>query len=87
MPGIYPVHEYDIFIRETRMTLLVPQKTLSTAVKGMSREMGILPDYYVEPNIGDLVKGKDTVKEFAVELIKKSDKGKSNKIILHDVND
>lgn len=59
--------------RETRMTLLVPQKTTAAAVKGISREYGIIPDYFVEPDIADLMKGKDTVKEFAFRLVEKSE--------------
>lgn len=58
--------------KETRMTLFVAQMTFATAVKGISRENGIMPDYYVEPKIEDLLKGKDTVKEFAFKLIEKS---------------
>jgi hypothetical protein len=58
--------------KETRMTLFVAQMTFSTAVKGMSRENGVMPDYLVEPKIEDLVKGNDTVKDFAFRLIEKS---------------
>jgi hypothetical protein len=55
--------------KETRMTLFVAQMTFSTAVKGMSRENGIMPHYKVEPKIEDLIKGNDTVKDFALSLI------------------
>jgi hypothetical protein len=59
--------------KETRMILIVAQITFTTAVKGLSREDGILPDYVVLPKLEDLIKGKDTVKEFAYKLIEKSE--------------
>jgi hypothetical protein len=55
------------------MTLMVARMTFAAAVKGFSRENGIMPDYFVEPKIEDLIKGKDTVKEFAFGLIEKSE--------------
>jgi hypothetical protein len=58
--------------RETRMTLIVARMSFAAAVKGFPRGNGIMPDYFVEPAIEDLVKGKDTVKEFAFGLIEKS---------------
>lgn len=58
--------------RETRMTLIVARMTFAAAVKGFSRENGILPDYFVEPKIEDLMKGKDTIKAFTFGLIEKS---------------
>ena len=59
--------------RETRMTIMIPQRRLAAAVTGISRENGIMPDYYVEPAIEDLLEGKDTAKEFAFGLTQKSD--------------
>ena len=59
--------------RETRMTLIVARMSSAAAVKGLSRENGIMPDYFVEPRIEDLMKEKDTVREFAFELISKSE--------------
>jgi hypothetical protein len=59
--------------RKTRMTLMVARMTFAAAVKGFSRENGIMPDYFVEPKIEDLIKGKDTIKEVAFGLIEKSE--------------
>jgi len=47
--------------------------SFAAAVKGLSRENGIMPDYFVEPRIEDLMKEKDTVREFAFGLIEKSE--------------
>jgi hypothetical protein len=58
--------------KETRLNLNVAKMTFTAAVKGLSREHGIMPDYYVEPKIEDIIDGKDTVKEFTYGLIKKS---------------
>ena len=46
--------------------------TFTAAVEGLSREKGIIPDFKVKPQIDDIIKGKDTVKEFAIKLIEKS---------------
>jgi hypothetical protein len=43
--------------------------TFTVAVKGLSRETGIMPDYPVEPTIDDLLAGRDAVKDFAMKLI------------------
>lgn len=43
--------------------------TFTAAVKGITRENGIMPDYSVKPKIEDIIKQKDTVKEFAYGLI------------------
>jgi len=43
--------------------------TFTVAVKGLSRETGIIPDYPTEPTIDDLLAGRDAVKDFAMKLI------------------
>jgi C-terminal processing protease CtpA/Prc len=58
--------------KETRLNLNVARMTFTTATDGLSREHGIIPDYYVEPKIKDIIDGKDTVKEFTYGLIKKN---------------
>jgi hypothetical protein len=58
--------------KETRLNLSVAQMTFTAAVKDISREHGILPDYYVEPQIEDIINGKDTIKEYAFKLVEKS---------------
>jgi Periplasmic protease len=58
--------------KETRLNLNVARMTFTTATDGLSREHGIMPDYYVEPKTEDIIDGKDTVKEFTYGLIKKS---------------
>jgi C-terminal processing protease CtpA/Prc len=52
----------------TKLNLIVARMTYTVAVKGISRETGIMPDYPVEPTIGDVLTGRDAVKEFAMKL-------------------
>jgi C-terminal processing protease CtpA/Prc len=52
----------------THLNLNVARMTYTAAVKGISRETGIMPDYPVEPSISDFLEGRDAVKEFAVYL-------------------
>jgi hypothetical protein len=58
--------------KETRLNLHVARVTFTTATQGLSREHGIMPDYNVEPQIEDIIRGSDMVKEYAIRLIDKS---------------
>lgn len=58
-------------LKNTRFRLQIARGTFATAVKEMSKNRGIIPHYPVEPTIEDLLKGRDTVKEFALNLIQK----------------
>jgi hypothetical protein len=60
----------------TKLNLNVARMTYTVAVKGISRETGIMPDYPVEPTISDVLAGRDAVKEFAVSI---SDKGQGTR--------
>jgi hypothetical protein len=60
-----------IITSATHLSLNVARITYTAAVKGISRETGIMPDYTIEPSIDDVLKGRDSVKEFAVKLIYK----------------
>ena len=51
-----------------KMNLNVARMTYTTAVKGISRETGIVPDYPVDPTINDFLSGNDAVKDFAIKL-------------------
>lgn len=53
----------------THLNINVARMTYTTAVKGISRETGIMPDYPVEPTIGDFLAGRDAVKQYAIKLI------------------
>jgi hypothetical protein len=52
----------------TKLNLHLARVTYTIAVKGISGETGIMPDYPVEPTIEDLLAGRDAVKEFAMNL-------------------
>jgi hypothetical protein len=62
----------EIVLKHTRIRVNMPRMTFTAAVYDMPKSRGILPDYPVEPRIEDLVEGRDTVKEFALGLIRKS---------------
>jgi C-terminal processing protease CtpA/Prc len=50
----------------TGLLVRVAQNTFTTAVKGLPRFKGIMPDYKKETSIEDVLKGRDMVKEFAI---------------------
>ena len=60
----------DIILENTRIILWTSHRhSYSVAVEGMDKTRGIIPDYNIEPVIKELIEGKDTVKEFVLELI------------------
>jgi C-terminal processing protease CtpA/Prc len=50
----------------------IPMIQYTMAVSGYPEDRGIIPDYPVQPKIRDLLNGRDTVMEFALDLIDKS---------------
>ena len=63
----------NIILDNTRLILWTAHRhSYSVAVEGMDKGRGIIPDYNVELTVDDLIKGRDTVKEFTFELIEKS---------------
>jgi hypothetical protein len=58
-----------VILKNSRIDINMPRMTFAAAVSGMSRSRGILPDHPVEPRIEDLLEGRDTVKDFALELL------------------
>ena len=63
----------NITLENTRLTLWTAHRhSYSAAVEGMENRRGIIPDYIVEPTVNDLIKGRDTVKEFTLKLIDNS---------------
>lgn len=66
-----------IHLKNTRINLQLARASFAAAVKNMPKNKGIIPDYQVEPTLEDLLKGRDTVKEFAFSLIDKNDSNKS----------
>lgn len=47
----------------------VARTTFKTDVSGLSRDKGIIPDYYVEPDIEDITKDNDTTRECVLKMI------------------
>ena len=57
-------------LHHTRLILgTAREQRYSVAVKNMDKKSGVLPDYPVERSQNDLVAGKDTVLNFALDLI------------------
>jgi hypothetical protein len=69
--GTYECNDDHISVQTTatHLNLNVARMTFTVAVKGLSRETGIMPDYTVEPTIEDVIAGRDAVKKFAMKLI------------------
>jgi len=57
----------------TRLKLYVARMTFRAAVQGMSKATGVEPDYPVEPRVEDVINGRDTIKEYVLALIVKSE--------------
>ncbi|MBX2905718.1 MAG: S41 family peptidase [Taibaiella sp.] len=53
----------------TRLIFQCPGSTYTVATTGIKRGNGIVPDYIITPGVDDIVKGKDTVLNFALHLI------------------
>ena len=62
----------QVDLENTRIMLYFGRSTYVAAVEGMDKSHGILPDYAVEQTYRDFLDGKDTVREFTLELIKES---------------
>jgi hypothetical protein len=69
--GTYECNDNHIRLNTsaTHLMLNVARTTYTTAVKGISRETGIMPDYPVEPTIGDFLAGRDAVKQYTMKLV------------------
>jgi hypothetical protein len=59
-----------ITLNHTGIQLRIARNTFSVAVKGIPRFRGISPDFPVENTLEDNITGKDSVKSFALGLIK-----------------
>jgi len=51
----------EVVLKNTRLKLRVARETFQVDVEGMDAERGIIPDFYVEPQIDDLINGTDTI--------------------------
>jgi hypothetical protein len=54
----------------TKLIFQCPGSTYTVATKGIKRGNGIIPDYTISPTIDDIVKGKDTVMDFALDMFR-----------------
>jgi hypothetical protein len=54
----------------TQIRIGIPLVRYTMAVSDYPEDRGIIPEYQVSPTIEDLLQDKDTVMEFAVDLIK-----------------
>jgi hypothetical protein len=55
-----------IELDHTRIYVNSPRATFATAVEGFPEDRGIIPDIIIEPDIKDLVNGKDTELDFII---------------------
>jgi len=63
----------EIHLRNSRIMLFLGRSTYAAAVEGMDKTQGILPDYNVEQTYRDFIDGKDTIMNYTLELIEKSE--------------
>ena len=58
----------EIKLSHTGFIAVVNRRSFAAAVDGFPNDRGILPDHFVMPRIEDLVQGRDTQKEYALQL-------------------
>ena len=68
--GTYECNDDHIRVQTaaTHLNLNVARMTFTVAVKGLSRETGIMPDHPAENTIDDVITGQDAVKQIAKKL-------------------
>ncbi len=59
----------EVVLERTRLRLNCARTTFTAAVQGLPRYRGIIPDVVVEPDIADILAGKDPVMDRALSLI------------------
>ncbi|MFH2037673.1 MAG: S41 family peptidase [Candidatus Zixiibacteriota bacterium] len=59
----------EYYLSNTGIRINLPRRTFKTAVDGLTKGRGIIPDIKIKPTIADLINGRDPVMENAVELI------------------
>jgi len=64
-----------VTLPHTKIRIVIPLVRYTMAVSGYPQDRGIIPEYQVSPTIEDLLQDKDTVIEFALDLIKKKSQG------------
>jgi tetratricopeptide (TPR) repeat protein len=58
-------------LRNTRIGLKIATKSFAAAVEGFPKDRGIIPNHSVKTSIEDIKNGRDTVLDYALELIDK----------------
>jgi C-terminal processing protease CtpA/Prc len=61
----------NLVLKNTGFKVKMPTQSYAVAVENIPDDRGILPDYVVAATIEDVLSGKDTVFEFALNLIRK----------------
>ena len=59
----------EVVLERTRLRLNCARTTYTVAVQGLPRYRGIIPDTVVEPDIADIIAGRDPVMDRALSLI------------------
>lgn len=62
----------NLILKNTGFKIRMPTRSYAVAVKNISDRRGIPPDHFVAETIEDVIKGRDAVLEFAMNLIMKS---------------
>ncbi len=65
-----------LLLPNSKIRVYIPVKKCLTSVSRVCSSDGVVPDYYVKPNINDFKKGKDTEMAFTLDLIKKQESKK-----------
>lgn len=65
----------SVALPHTQIRIRIPLIRYTMAVSDYPEDRGIIPEYQISPTIEDLLQDRDTVMEFALDLIKKKNKG------------
>jgi len=71
--GTYTCNDYGKFftLKNTKLLLRVARRTYYTPVTSLTNKHGIIPDYYVIPDIDNILNNTDTVLNYSLKLIEK----------------
>ncbi|MBI9053321.1 MAG: hypothetical protein JEY96_05855 [Bacteroidales bacterium] len=71
--GTYTCNDFskNFTLKNTKLTLRVARQICKTTASNLTNEHGIIPDYYVIPNIDNILNNTDTVLNYTLKLIEK----------------
>lgn len=60
---------HDMILKNTGYRIQSARRSFATMVSGFPLDQGIMPDHHVQPSVEEVIRGHDTVMEYALQLI------------------